>query len=150
LECQLELSAHPSKECFGSEYWWKLHATRLQETLTLACSAIFQYSGFNVVYESGIDNIPRFDAHIEVISQDKSVKIQYDTPYVKGLPTNIYISENDNGVYKETNLRVTYEDSYTQEMMELYEWYTAEKDLKTTVSDSKDDVTIFGMLMKAL
>ncbi len=43
-------------------------------------TALFQYDGFPVTYESGINNIPVFDACIEVFSADKSVKVDHDTP----------------------------------------------------------------------
>ncbi|ETS87741.1 hypothetical protein PFICI_01569 [Pestalotiopsis fici W106-1] len=112
-------------------------------------NAIFEYEGFHVAYESGIDNVPRFDAHIEVYSQEKTVRIQYDTPYVKGLPIYVKVAENDGGVYKETQFRITYEDAYTQEFREMYEWYTTGKPVKTTIEDAENDSKIFGMIMKA-
>ena len=48
-------------------------------------SAIFNYknrdrSPFAVTYESGIDLVPRFDAHLAVYGERKTVSIQYDTP----------------------------------------------------------------------
>jgi hypothetical protein len=49
-------------------------------------SVLFQYDSFPVTYESGLNNVPIFDVHIEVYSQDKIVWVNYDTPYVKGLP----------------------------------------------------------------
>ncbi|KPM37346.1 hypothetical protein AK830_g9247 [Neonectria ditissima] len=113
-------------------------------------NVLFKYPGFNVSYESGIDNVPRFDAHIEVYGTDKTVRIQYDTPYVKGLPITVHIAENVDGVYKESMLRTTYEDAYTQEMRELYDLVAAGRPVKTTVEDSVNDLKIFDMIMKAL
>ena len=101
-----------------------------------------------VSYESGIDGIPRFDAHIEVYSTNKSVRIQYDSPYVKGLPTTMHICESVNGIYKETMVRQTYEDSYTLEMKELYALITEGKPVKTTADDAKYDLEIFKMIME--
>jgi Oxidoreductase family, NAD-binding Rossmann fold len=48
-------------------------------------SAIFNYrnkdgSPFAVTYESGIDLVPRFDAHLAVYGERKTVSIHYDTP----------------------------------------------------------------------
>lgn len=111
---------------------------------------MFKYPNFSVSYESGIDNVPRFDAHVEVYSKNKSVKVQFDTPFVKGLPINLHISENDSGVYKETTLRVTYEDPYTVELKKLYDFVTAGTPVKTTLDDSKHDLEIFGMFLRAL
>lgn len=100
-------------------------------------------------YESGLNSVPRFDAHIEVYGQDKSVRIQYDTPYVKGLPVTLHISENVNGSLKETTIRRTYEDPYTLEMKKLYAWATEGNPIKTTVEDARQDLHIFQMIIKA-
>lgn len=48
-------------------------------------SAIFNYknrdgSPYAVTYESGIDLVPRFDAHLAVYGEKKTVWIQYNTP----------------------------------------------------------------------
>ena len=102
------------------------------------------------MYESGIHNIPVFDAHIEVYSNEKTVRIQYDTPYIKGLPIKIYITENDGGALKETTLLPTYEDAYTQELRELYESFTAGKPAKTTIDDAENDLKICQMILRAL
>lgn len=113
-------------------------------------SALFQYPGFAVSYESGIDFIPRFDASIELFGDSKTVKVCFDTPYVKGLPTTMHIREAmSNGSYRESIIRRTYEDPYTLEMKELYEFVVHGKALKTTAADARQDIEIFGMIMKA-
>ncbi|KAF2831754.1 NAD(P)-binding protein [Ophiobolus disseminans] len=113
-------------------------------------SALFQYPGFAVSYESGIDGVPRFDASIEVFTANKTVKISYDTPYVKGLPTTMQIRETGpDGSFRDTTVRKTYEDTYTVEMKELYAVVTEGKQIKTTPEDARKDVEILGMFMKA-
>ncbi|KAM0525954.1 hypothetical protein ACHAPS_004525 [Verticillium nonalfalfae] len=111
-------------------------------------NVLFKYPGFTVSYESGIDNNPRFDAHLEVYSNTKSVRLQYDTPYVKGLPVTMHIAENDDGAYKETTIRKTYEDPYTHELKEWWDAVTKGKGPKTTTQDAAQDLEIFGMAMK--
>jgi hypothetical protein len=101
-----------------------------------------------VSYESGIDNIPRFDAHIEVHSLNKTVRVQYDSPYIKGLPTTMHILENVGGTFKETIVRKTYEDAYTLEMKELYDTLTGEKSIKTTAADAREELDIFKMILE--
>ena len=108
---------------------------------------MFKYPKFTVSYESGIDNIPRFDAHIEIYGLNKTVKIQYDTPYVKGLPTTMHVSENLDGVFKETTIRRSYEDAYTLELKELWQLVTEGKPVKTTAEDALHDLEIFSMIM---
>lgn len=101
-------------------------------------------------YESGIHNVGIFDASIEVFGENKIVKICYDTPYVKGLPITMNVKENTaDGGFKESVVRKTYEDAYTQEMMVLYELVAEGKQPKTTAEDAKEDLHIFGMIMKA-
>lgn len=101
------------------------------------------------MYESGVDNIPRFDCHIEVYSMDKSVRVQYDSPYIKGLPTTMHVRENmGDGAYKETTVRRTYEDNYTLEMKELYDVVTKGKPVKTSIQDAADDIKLFQMIMQ--
>jgi len=96
-----------------------------------------------------MDQVPRFDAHIEIYTPKKTIRVQYDTPYVKGLPVTLHISENVDGTYKESIIRKTYEDAYTLELFELYAMATEGKAHKTTAADAKKDLEIFGMIMKA-
>ncbi|KAH6621710.1 hypothetical protein C7974DRAFT_473190 [Boeremia exigua] len=110
-------------------------------------NVLFKYPKFTVSYESGIDNIPRFDAHIEIYGLNKTVKIQYNTPYVKGLPTTMHVSENIDGVFKETTIRRSYEDAYTLELKELWQLVTEGKPVKTTPEDALHDLEIFSMIM---
>jgi predicted dehydrogenase len=76
-------------------------------------SVLFQYPSFPCTYESGINNVPIFDAHIEVYSSEKIVRINYDTPYVKGLPVTMTVRERiNNGEregdgYQERTIRVS-------------------------------------------
>jgi hypothetical protein len=116
--------------------------------LTIPPSVLFRYPTFTVSYESGIDNIPRFDAHIEVYSANKSVRIQYDTPYVKGLPITMHVSENANGAYRESMMRKSYEDAYTLEMKKLWRVVVEGERVKTTAEDALGDLELFGMVMR--
>ena len=112
-------------------------------------NVLFQYPGFVVNYESGIDNIPRFDAHLEIYSTNKSIRVQYDTPYVKGLPVTMHICEGKDGAYVETTIRKTYEDLYTIEFKKLYELAKNGRPVKTTAQDARRDLEIFEMIMRA-
>jgi hypothetical protein len=102
-----------------------------------------------VTYESGLDSVPRFDAHFEVYSATKTVRVQYDSPYIKGLPINMHVQEKIDGGYKESVIRRTYEDSYTIEMKELHAMVVHGKAIKTTAEDAKKDLEIFRMLVRS-
>ena len=112
-------------------------------------NVLFSYPTFTLSYESGFHNIPFFDAHIEIYGTHKSVRIQYDTPYVKGLPITMHVREDADGALKETTIRRTYEDAFTLEMKELYAMIVEDKPIKTTAEDAIQDLHIFQMIIQA-
>lgn len=116
-------------------------------------NVIFQYEGFPVMYESGILNVPTFDCHLEIFSADKIVRVNYDTPYVKGLPVTMTIrekwdSEKGDG-YQERIVRKTYEDPFTLEFLEFHRCATLKSVPKTSAIDYKEDMDIIKMIMQA-
>jgi predicted dehydrogenase len=111
-------------------------------------TATFEYENFAVAYESGIDAVPRFDSHLQVYGQDKTIQLRYDTPYVKGLPVMVQIDEKtQDGAFQSREIRPTYEDPYTQELRELHECLTDGKAIKTTITDAMEDLQIFQMIL---
>ena len=116
-------------------------------------TATFQYPSFPVVYESGIISVPTFDAHFEIYTQDKIVRVKYDTPYVKGLPITVTVREKTTNLrgepcYQERHVRPTYEDAYTIEFREWYNCIVAAKSIKTTIADARQDLDLIRMLMQ--
>jgi len=85
---------------------------------------------------------------LEVYSANKTVRLQYDTPYVKGLPVTMHIRENDNGLYKETTIRKSFEDPYTLEMKAFWEMAAEGKRAKTTVQDAMKDLELYIIAMR--
>lgn len=117
-------------------------------------TATFDYGKFFAVYESGINDVPVFDAHIEVYTRQKIVKVDYDTPFVKGLPTTMTIREkvevpDGAASFQERKVRNTYEDSYTIELREWHDCIVQGKRAKTTVQDARQDVDLFKMIIQA-
>jgi predicted dehydrogenase len=113
-------------------------------------SVLFHYDDFPVTYESGINSVPIFDAHIEVYSPEKIVRVNFDTPYVKGLPVTMTIREcvGESG-YQERTVRKTYEDPYTLELLDFYHCVVNKEVPKTSITDAKNDVKLFQMILKA-
>ncbi|OAA60284.1 NAD(P)-binding domain protein [Niveomyces insectorum RCEF 264] len=127
-----------------------LGASMVQTPASPFWSCLFQYPDFAVAYESGIDSVDRFDAYIEMFFDEKTVRLSYDSPYIKGLPVKIHVKEKTrDGAFTESTVRRTFEDPYTQQMRELYEFVADGKPTKTTAEDARKDVEIFGMFMKA-
>ncbi|KAJ5626369.1 myo-inositol 2-dehydrogenase [Penicillium lagena] len=104
---------------------------------------------YSTTYESGIDEVPIFDAHITVYGAKKRVTIKYDSPYVKGLPISVEVEElNEQGEIQRRTMVSSYEDAYTAELQELYEAFANGKAIKTTVEDAKQDLQIYDMMYK--
>jgi predicted dehydrogenase len=112
-------------------------------------SVLFKYDDFPVTYETGVIGVPEFDAHIEVYSQDKIVRIDYDTPYVRGLPITMTIKEKVDDEYHQRKIRKTFTDPYTLEMLAFHDCAVNKKSPKTNVEDSRKDLEIFKMIMQA-
>ncbi|WP_246078989.1 gfo/Idh/MocA family oxidoreductase [Paenibacillus piri] len=113
-------------------------------------SAILEYDGFHVTYETGIDNIRRFDACIEVYGSDKSLKVQYNTPYMRHLPTTLQVNETIGEAYHETVVRPTFKDAYTCQFEYFYDVVMKGLTLKTTPEDAKEDLKLFRKLIEAM
>lgn len=117
-------------------------------------SAIFNYKNktgepYAVTYESGIDAVPDFDAHLAVYGEKKRVSIKYDTPYVKGLAITVTVQEvNDYGEIEKREMMGSYEDAYTAELRELYECLVEGKEIKTSAEDARNDLRLFDMMYR--
>lgn len=112
--------------------------------------AILDYGDYQVAFETGTDQQARFDAQIEVFSSTKSVRIQYDTPYIRHLPTTLHITETDGDRFTETASRATYVDPYMHELLHFHDVLTGTAQAKTTPEDSRDDLRLFGMIIDAI
>lgn len=97
-----------------------------------------------------MDQQGRFDAHLEVYASRKSVKIEYDTPYIRHLPTKLVINETEGEVNKQSVIRPTFTDPYTIELKYLYDVIVQDLTPKTTPEDSKNDLHLYKMIIDAL
>ena len=113
-------------------------------------SAIFEHDGYHVTFETGIDDQRRFDAHIEVYGDTKSVRVQYDTPYIRHLPTTLVIQETVCDAFSETVVRPTFKDPYTHELEHFHAVVVGDAMPKTTPEDFVEDLRLFREIVQAL
>lgn len=129
---------------------------------------------FSATYETGIDPIPRFDSHVAVYGKHKTVHIQYDTPFVKGLPIRVTVDEpgpaprsgsgSGDGDQGESGMEMgmemqrrevvsSYEDAYTSELKEVARMVRGGEEtkvkVKTSVEDAMDDLRLNEMFYRA-
>jgi predicted dehydrogenase len=113
-------------------------------------AALFEFDGFFASFETGVDQQRRFDAHIEIFGDKKQMRIQYNTPYIRHLPTVVHTGETIGDAYHESVSRPTFKDPYTVEIEQFYELLTKGGSVKTSPEDYKNDLTLFRMICDAL
>jgi len=112
--------------------------------------ALFEFDGFNATFETGIHRIGRFDAHLEVYSDAKAVKVQYNTPYIRHLPTVLMVDETDGDAFSVSETRPTFKDPYTVEIETFHDVVTRGLVPKTTPEDAKQDLILFRWIIDAI
>lgn len=117
-------------------------------------TAIFEYDSFAVVYESGINGAPLFDCHIEIYTESKILRVNYDSPFIKGLPITMTVREKISGprgedYYQQREVRSTYEDTYTLEHKDWYNCIVNGVKPKCGLADAREDLEIYRMLLRA-
>lgn len=106
--------------------------------------ALFDYGHFTALYEAVIDDVSRFDAGIEVLTQSQHFKLNYDTPYIRNLPTRLEITTS---TATETGTEVIgpiYEDPFRIELGAFLDSVVNGAPNKTTLEDSMLDLRLFA------
>lgn len=111
---------------------------------------VMDYGEFQAVLETGVDSQVRFDAHIEVYGERSSVRIQYDTPYIRHLPTRLFTTETNGAEYTEREVRPTFADPYTRELEQLHAAIATGAEIKTTAEDFTEDLLLFQQIIAAI
>jgi predicted dehydrogenase len=112
--------------------------------------ALLEYDDFVVTYETGVDDQLRFDAHIEVYGASASLRIQYDTPYVRHFPTVLELERTDGDSYERSVIRPHLKDPYTHELEYFHDVVTSGGTPKTTPEDYVEDMELFVDIIRAL
>lgn len=105
--------------------------------------ALFDYGHFTALYEAVIDDVSRFDAGIEVLTQTQHFRMNYDTPYIRNLPTRLEITSS---TMTDTGTEIVgpfYEDPFRIELNAFHHSITTGTRPKTTLQDSLADLELF-------
>ncbi len=119
-----------------------LYAAQRQGGLYL--SAAFDYGTYVCQYETGIDTIPRFDAHLEVYGNERVLRVQYDTPYIRNLGIRLHVTEANGrgGVVERAELPL-WGDAFVAEWQAFYANVVERRTPKTTPADFRQDLELF-------
>jgi predicted dehydrogenase len=113
-------------------------------------AALLEYDGYFVTYETGVDDQVRFDAHIEVYGDTSSLRVQYDTPYVRHLPTVLVSDETRGDAYVQSSSRPHLKDPYTHELEYFHAMITEGSTPKTSPEDFVEDLDLFAELIRVI
>lgn len=113
-------------------------------------TAIFEFDGYNATFETGVDYLGRFDAALEIFGETKNIRVQYDTPYIRHLPTKLFVKQMIDGTYAETEIRPSFTDPYTFELEYLYDILVSGQQPKTSPEDFKEDLLLCQMIMEEI
>jgi predicted dehydrogenase len=114
-------------------------------------AATFDYGPFVCQFETGIDEIPRFDAHLEVYGSQKVIRIQYDTPYIRNLPIRLFVTEdNGRGGVTTVDSNPAWGDPFVAEWKAFYENITENKSPKSGPADFVHDLELFAEMARLM
>jgi myo-inositol 2-dehydrogenase/D-chiro-inositol 1-dehydrogenase len=114
-----------------------------------AVSVLFDYGHFTAVYEALIHNVARFDAGIDILTDRQQFRLNYDTPYIRSLPSRLEITSSSD---QETETRAfgpVYEDPFRIELDAFHDCVVNGAAPKTTLADSAKDLSLFAQVGRA-
>ena len=112
-------------------------------------AAILDYGSFMATFEMGLDQVGRFDAYIEAFTGSERLRIDYDTPFIRHLPTHLTVQSTTGDDLTVSVERPSYRDPYTIEWLHLFEAITAGAPVGTTLEDSAEDLKLFAEIIAA-
>ena len=109
-----------------------------------AITAAFDYGDFVCQFETAVDRVPHFDAHIEVSTETEIVRIDYDTPYIRHLPARLtVIGKHGTAGVAQSSTFPTRHDSFGVEWREFHRNIVEGRRPKTSIADAREDIVIF-------
>jgi predicted dehydrogenase len=110
----------------------------------------FDYGHFAAYYDAVVDDIGLFDAMIEVRTNTKRLRIVYDTPYIRSLPTRLEITEGTPEGVRHRILGPFYEDAFTNELKCFHRHVEEGTKPKTDLQDSRKDLALFAKIVERM
>lgn len=113
--------------------------------------ATFDYGDYVCSFETGADGVPRFDTGIEVLTQRRLIRVDYDTPYIRHQPARLTVSEpcSETGV----SVRQSYpsrQDAFVPEWRHFHDSVRRGTRPKTSVADAREDLELFRQMMAVM
>jgi virulence factor len=113
-------------------------------------TVIFDYGHFTASYDAVVDDLGLFDAMIEVRSNRRRVRIIYDTPYIRSLPTRLETTENDGSGVRTRVLGPFYTDAFSNELRAFHRHVLDGTKPKTDLADSRHDLLLSAEIIRKM
>jgi predicted dehydrogenase len=114
-------------------------------------TAAFDYGTYVCQLEVGVDQIARFDAHLEVYGGTRTVRVEYETPYIRHLATRLVVTDakSEVGLTIATGFP-SRQDAFVAEWLAFHDNVTHGRAPKTSLQDSREDLRLFGAMARAM
>jgi predicted dehydrogenase len=107
------------------------------------CTAAMRYPNeTRCVFYTGVMNIQRFDEKLTVISPDKTVQIDFPSPFLKSAPTMVHVWENRDGAFREDHILASYEEAFKVELIHFHDCIVNGKTPRTSVAEGRKDTQL--------
>ena len=113
-------------------------------------SIMFDYGHYICHYDAVIDRIGLFDAMIEVRSNTKRIRIVYDTPYIRSLPTRLEIAEAGEEGVQQRILGPYYGDAFANELKVFHRHVMEGTRPKTDLMDFRKDLQLWAAIAERM
>jgi predicted dehydrogenase len=114
-------------------------------------TATLDYGDFVCQFEIGVDDIPRYDAHIEIFAARHVIRLRWDVPYVRNLPTTLSVLEaDDRGGYSERTVMPEWGDPFAAEWRAFADSITRREPPRSSAADFRHDLDLFGRMVELM
>jgi predicted dehydrogenase len=114
-------------------------------------TSTLDYGAFVCHFEIGVDEIPRYDTHIEVFGARHVLRIRWDVPYVRNLPTTLTVLEADErGGFSERTVMPEWGDPFVEEWIAFHRSVTEREAPATSAADFREDLDLFAAMVRLM
>lgn len=114
-------------------------------------TAAFDYGDYICHFETGADEIPRFDGSLTVLGADRTVRVEYDTPYVRHLPIRLIVTAaNGVGGVSQQVIQPNWGDPFIDEWLAFHTNVLARRPAKTSPADYREDLELYAEMISAM
>ena len=114
-------------------------------------TAAFDYGDYICQFSTGVDNIPRFDTYLQVYGDDRVLRVDYDTPFVRNLPITLTVIETTDGVNKRhTVTHPGWGDAFTEEWRAFHRSVATGERPKADPQDFRNDLVLFRDMIQLM